>query len=320
MNELEALLERYRKYDFLNENRTPPLIKIFVSYIKPSFLFKSRILTPIHLGRSVEREASKDGQITETDIEWLHANCLGDSDCEGSISSQNRRIGFFTGTYWAWKNYDKLGDPEYFGNFGYRKLLDPSFLDQLPRYDAVLPALQQFNCSLIEQFCKGHGKDYLKMLLDVKDHCFTEEEKNDFERYARSNMGYFHELYVLKKPLFDNFCRWISPKIFYLLKKYPDPVIMKPEVEDVQVLLRRLIGTEAYAGINTGERRAAKSVDCRDIAFLVERLTGFWLYENVILRSMRYTEAKVHNFALQISNNVCKAAIIRQMRLRMRAK
>ena len=40
-----ALLDEYKKYDNVNENRTNPLIKILVSYIKPSFLFKSEMMT-----------------------------------------------------------------------------------------------------------------------------------------------------------------------------------------------------------------------------------------------------------------------------------
>ena len=51
MNDTELkLLNDYKEYDYLNTNRQTPLIKILVSYIKPSFLFKSDILTPIHLG------------------------------------------------------------------------------------------------------------------------------------------------------------------------------------------------------------------------------------------------------------------------------
>lgn len=56
MNEQELLYE-YKQYDGINNNK--PLVKILVSYIKPSFLFKSEILTPIHLGRAVERDTSK---------------------------------------------------------------------------------------------------------------------------------------------------------------------------------------------------------------------------------------------------------------------
>ena len=54
----QNLLDEYKKYDFLNKEKAK--IKILVSYIKPSFLFKSEILTPIHLGRAVEKEISKD--------------------------------------------------------------------------------------------------------------------------------------------------------------------------------------------------------------------------------------------------------------------
>src|SRR5574344_637512 len=127
----EDLLNEYKRYDYLGESSLSPLVKIFVSYIKPSFLFKSTILIPIHLGRAVEKEASKDGVMSDADIEWLHKNCIGDNDFEGNISKLNRRVGFFTGTYWAWKNYEKLGNPKYFGSFGYRKLLEPSFLKDL---------------------------------------------------------------------------------------------------------------------------------------------------------------------------------------------
>ena len=119
----------YKKYDDLNQNKSS--IKILVSYIKPSFLFKSNILTPIHLGKTVERDSSKDGAQSQSDIEWLHQNCEFNDDFEGGISQYNRRVGFLTGTYWAWKNYEKLGNPDYFGSFGYRRLLNPDFLDDI---------------------------------------------------------------------------------------------------------------------------------------------------------------------------------------------
>ena len=110
----DLLLNEYKKYDYLNSDKENPLIKILVSYIKPSYLFKSKILTPMHLGRSVATEVSKDGEVSEDDLKWLYDNCIGDDDFDGSISNVNRRVGFLTGTYWAWQNYEKLGNPEYF--------------------------------------------------------------------------------------------------------------------------------------------------------------------------------------------------------------
>ena len=102
MEDNEKVLDLYKKYDNLSSK-----IRILVGYIKPSFLFKTQILTPIHLGKSIANMESKDGKITEMDFEWLNQNCISDNDFESNISHHNRRIGFLTGTYWAWKNYHK---------------------------------------------------------------------------------------------------------------------------------------------------------------------------------------------------------------------
>ena len=80
----DLLLNEYKKYDYLNSDKENPLIKILVSYIKPSYLFKSKILTPMHLGRSVATEVSKDGEVSEDDLKWLYDNCIGDDDFDGS--------------------------------------------------------------------------------------------------------------------------------------------------------------------------------------------------------------------------------------------
>ena len=70
------LLKLYKEYDEKN-----PIIKIFVSYIKPSFLFSTKILIPIHLGRDVAQENSKDGIINNEALDWLYDNCIGSKKC-----------------------------------------------------------------------------------------------------------------------------------------------------------------------------------------------------------------------------------------------
>ena len=60
-------------------------------------------------------------------------------DTGSNISIKNPNFCELTGLYWAWKNYEKLGNPEYFGSFGYRRLLNPDFLENLHKYDIILP-------------------------------------------------------------------------------------------------------------------------------------------------------------------------------------
>jgi len=255
MENQEQILESYKKYDYLNDNETK--IKVLVSYIKPSFLFKSKILTPIHLGRAVEKENSKDGTISDRDLDWLHQNCTGDDDFEGNISSVNRRVGFFTGTYTAYKNYEKLGNPEYFGSFGYRRLLASGYLNNLTKYDLILPTKTNFQISTLkDQFINCHGSKLYQYTLNILHKIYPEDEKL-FEKYLNGTSGYFYEIYVMKKNLFFDFCKWMLPLVFEYLNM--------PQIR-----------------INN---------DLRDIGFAMERLTGYYLLKLTGNQNLAYTEA-----------------------------
>ncbi|EAK5848006.1 DUF4422 domain-containing protein, partial [Campylobacter lari] len=105
----------------INEN-TNPKVKILVGYHKPATLIKNEIFTPIHLGRDLATQASKDGEMSQEDFDWMCENMIGDNTGE-NISYLNRYFCELTGIYWAWKNYDKLGNPDYIGFAHYRRLL-----------------------------------------------------------------------------------------------------------------------------------------------------------------------------------------------------
>lgn len=253
------LLTEYKKYDYLNKNSQNPLIKILVSYIKPSFLFKSDILTPIHLGRAIERESSKDGVISDEDINWLHENCIGDDDFEGNISHVNRRVGFLTGTYWAWKNYEKLGNPKYFGSFGYRKLFESVFLKNIKKYDFVLPIMRESYLENLEiEFINFHGINAYQIMQKAVNQVY---QNNNFKSYMMRKSGYYHEIYVLKQNLFFQFCEWIFPIL---------EILIKIKANDYKTTSTSNLTQYDLLRFNN---------DLRDIAFIIETLTGFWLFE-----------------------------------------
>ncbi len=259
VKDAKILLEEYKKYDYLNNRAENLLIKIFVSYIKPSFLFKSKILFPIHPGRAVEREKSKSGEVFEEDISWLHKNCIGDDDFAGNISSVNRRVGFLTGTYYARKNYEKIGNPQYFGSFGYRRLLTPSFLDFLGGYEAVFPVEKSlFPETIKEQFIRIHGNLSYKNMIEVFYNTYPQEISELIKYFERSS-GFFDEIYVMRKDVFFEFCDWIFPLLFEYLKLETD----------------------------------SSSAETRDVAFIMERLTGYYLFKLKNNRFFKYCESEV---------------------------
>ena len=258
----QDLLQVYKRYDYLNQNPSKPFLKILVGYIKPSFLYKTNILTPIHLGRAVEEDVSKEGSLRQEDIKWLHENCLGDDDFEGNISATNRRVGFLTGTYWAWKNYEKLGNPDYFGSFGYRRLLFPYCLSEIGNYDLLLPVKMGFETSLKEQLIDNHGEVYYKNMLSTIKAVYP-DEYDGVKQYMDGQEGYFLENYIMKREFFFNFCQWIFKLCFYMLEncsfkgdKDNNNGITNPEILKI---------------INKNKER-------RDVAFLIERFTGYYFY------------------------------------------
>lgn len=92
-------------------------LKVLVSYHKPSTLIKNDVFIPIHVGREL-----KNNKISLDSYNWLLDNMIGDNTGD-NISLKNREYCELTSIYWAWKNYDKIGNPDYIGFMSYRRFL-----------------------------------------------------------------------------------------------------------------------------------------------------------------------------------------------------
>lgn len=95
-------------------------IRILIPAHKPFKKPDGEFYIPIHAGRSVALENSKDGKIDKNDFEWMLNNTIGDNEGD-NISSKNRCYSECSALYWAWKNYDKIGNPDYIGLMHYRR-------------------------------------------------------------------------------------------------------------------------------------------------------------------------------------------------------
>jgi len=94
--------------------------KILIAYHKPSELIKSDIFVPIHVGKDIMIETSKDGSLSKKSRTWLNQNLIGDNTGE-NISKLNRYFNEMSAIYWAWKNQKALNMPEYIGLMHYRR-------------------------------------------------------------------------------------------------------------------------------------------------------------------------------------------------------
>lgn len=252
-----------------------PSVKILVVYHKPAVLFKDDVLTPIHCGRALGSALSKDGLPCGQDNRWLLTNMPGD-DTGDNISAQNRCYCEFTALYWAWKNYDSLGNPDYIGLMHYRRIFDFSTAEnrKIPAGHEVQNAAKQLG-SQIKQTLKTHDLitpvpvDLHKWNFDTVENYFNRytpyphhpdtlktgrrllQEKYpeltaDFDQYLRGHEAFFSSMFVLSKKDFFQLCSFI----FSLL----EPFVQTLDLPRLSVSVRR---AGAYWG---------------------EYLTGFWLW------------------------------------------
>ena len=94
--------------------------KILISYHQPAPLLNDDIFIPIQTGRSEYIKNYQENKIPEQEYKWMMDNTTGDDTGE-NISQLGSKLCEFTTIYWAWKNYNKLGNPDYIGFMHYRR-------------------------------------------------------------------------------------------------------------------------------------------------------------------------------------------------------
>ena len=280
-------------------------IKILVGYHKPAVLLKSDVLVPIHLGRALATEASKDGKMSQEDYQWMLDNMIGD-DTGDNISAKNREFCELTGIYWAWKNYDKLGNPDYIGFMHYRRhfifedhdyssvnvdavpctQIDDTYLNFV-NFSADNIRLLLKDYDLIQYAPLVHKKTVFQQFEDLANPKYNLDFeiwkksinilKEIFPNYAQAADEYLNQhkhlwfnMFVMKKELFFEYANWI----FTIQKELENKIDLNfLSVKGRRVLafiLERFYGIFIYAHQNNLKSRKLKITmldypECQDV-------------------------------------------------------
>ncbi|HFP7753851.1 TPA: DUF4422 domain-containing protein [Campylobacter jejuni] len=255
------------------ETKTPK-VKILVGYHKPAVLLKDDILTPIHLGRALATQASKDGEMSKEDFEWMCENMIGD-DTGDNISHLNRYFCELTGIYWAWKNYDQLGNPDYIGFYHYRRHLifdetcqlaprkwanfSPTYKKISLKYKHIIDVKKLINKEEYDIFIPEIFNIRLRKDVSVstivenfQTYCYdtsgldllVELIKNDvklmkYKKYdnLKSESSYFlANVFVMKKEIFFKYCDFLFYIIFKLLYLQLDKLNLNSDLQQKRQL------------------------------------------------------------------------------------
>ena len=226
-----------------------PNVKVLVAYHKPCQLFDSDVLVPIHLGRKLAMSASKDGEVTKKDYEWLCENMIGD-DTGDNISELNREFCELTALYWAWKNYKKLGNPEYTGLMHYRRLFafDSSQINASPdwchmmrvdfasksepeklgydkklygylgkktcivcenKHNDTTPYEYHKNLPLFNQENYAQGLRFVRERLDNPEY---------LDEYLYGHRFFWSNMFIVSKDVFFEYCEYMFPILLDFMK------------------------------------------------------------------------------------------------------
>ena len=220
-----------------------PQIRIFLSYHKDAARLESEILTPIHVGRAVAR--SEDKRALE--------DIIGD-DVGENISDKNPFYCELTAQYWAWKN---VRDVTYIGFMHYRRHLvfrseiefpqsiwgvhdeekiNRDYQYRMGLYDSVIKKeISGFDIVTVRPWCvkatgsknnydhykssdkKLHIDDYNKALeILIKKY---PQYKQAVVEYNNLEYGYYTNIFVMKKEVFDEYCEFLFSILFALEKE-----------------------------------------------------------------------------------------------------
>lgn len=212
---------------FIKLRNHPQNIKILVCYHKKDKLFKNEMFVPIHCGREIAFAKSKDGTLNTEDYKWLEQNMIGDNTGD-NISHLNRYINEMTAVYWAWKNYDKLGNPDFIGLNHYRRF----FTVKHKKIYHILDKYYFISSPFVYAKNSNLYKRWININLDWADNEFLTMAVNiikqinptvgyDFEQYLNSGVqGGWCNMFVMPREEFFRYCEFIFPVIFELLANY----------------------------------------------------------------------------------------------------
>ena len=182
----------------------------------------------------------------ESNIEPFWPGMIRD-DIMNNISWLNPYYSEYTCLYWAWKNYDMIGNPEYFGFAQYHRFLDPDlFLNKLHPNKVYIYMINTYVSVYDHYIVSESDKDKLKITSSILNDHFSD---NLFDVFLSLDGYPAYTLFVAHRD------------VFYNLMKFLDVFI------------------KAYCShIDFDDKFFVRN--CRYFAFMLERLTGYFFIHN----------------------------------------
>ena len=219
-------------------------------------------------------------------------------DSGENISMRNREYCELTALYWAWKHLDMdvIGLCQYrrfFASLNSRKHLlnSDEAIHLLSYYDAVLPVARDYmvETNYLQYIHSHHAEDLASTRRIIAER--HPEYLSAYDRRMAMTKGHRFNMFIMKKPLLDEYCSWLFDILFELEKSL--------DISDYSDYDRRVFG------------------------FVAERLIDVWIDKNdiritelkYIFRGNEHICMKASAMLLRKISGVCRDSIERWKKL-----
>lgn len=220
-------------------------VKILIAYHKSDAILADDVLLPIHLGRAIARKEAENDKSKAEELELMSESMIGDDEGE-NISLKNKTFNEMTAVYWAWKNYDKLGNPDFLGLMHYRRhfvfsengkaynevtKIDEKYLDKisyskenvediLSNHDFIVASPQK-RVSVYKHYANAHDVHELDLALEI-----LKARHPDYataaDNYINGEKCYFYNMFVFPREIFFRYAEWMFDILFHYEKQLND--------------------------------------------------------------------------------------------------
>ncbi len=274
-------------------------IKILLVTHKPFKIPEGKFFVPIHAGRSIAFEASKDGKIDIRDYDWLINHTIGDNTSD-NISDKNRNLCEVTALYWAWKNYEQLSNPDYIGLMHYRRhfIFNESYYNSKPQ-NKLEKALSYVDENFIdEDYIKNIGlydenivdvcKNYDLVVSKDSDLTLINKARNIRQDYSETIAGCklkdFDLMVDVVKRLYPEYCEVVDSGILGYKKSLYQMFIMTRELffEYCEFLFSILFELDKRVDFSSYSNNGKRS-----LGYLAEELLAIFVWKKQQDKSIR---------------------------------
>lgn len=217
---------------------------IFIVAHKPCELPHNEVMRPIHVGRAISQR--------KEEMAWMQGD-----DTRENISEKNPQYCEMTAHYWIWKN---VKDAEFVGVCHYRRffgieITEENISEVMGDADVMMVEPSWHIDSVYAYFAKFMGAENMTILWKVMKKLCPEYTET-LETVCDGVKFYPFNMLVCKKPLFDEYCKWM----FAILEECEKYVKLSPY---------------------TNGRRA--------LAYMAELLTGvYFIHRKLKIKSVPY--------------------------------